>query len=141
MTDRRILITGSRAWQNGGLIGELLGQQIAYLDAGGTLTVVHGACPRGADAHAAQWVEETAAFYSRPDLTAWRIVAEPHPALWRPAGVFDKAAGFRRNAEMVNLGADLVLAFIRDRSKGATHTAHLAVDAGLVLRVYRETSA
>jgi hypothetical protein len=135
-----VLITGSRAWSNADLIGELLGRQIGYLDAGGTLTVVHGGCPRGADAHAANWVEDAARFYSRPDLAAWRIVAEPHPALWRPAGAFDKAAGFRRNAEMVNLGADIVFAFIRDRSKGATHTAHLAVDAGLALRVYRETS-
>jgi hypothetical protein len=35
---------------------------------------------------------------------------------------------------MVNLGADLVLAFIRNGSRGASHTADLAEQAGIETR-------
>lgn len=126
MNPYRILITGSRDWDDVTAIGAALEQ--AVIDAGPRpVLVVHGACPSGADRHAdhyARWMRGKGC----------SIDVEPHPADWRPGGVFDRSAGFRRNAEMVTAGADVCLAFIRSGSRGASHTARLAEQARIPVR-------
>lgn len=119
----RILVTGSRSWTDRAVIRAAL----AEVWHPGTM-LVSGACPGGADALCE-------ACWSR-----WGGPVERHPAHWRPNGSFDRAAGFRRNAAMVAEGADLCLAFIRDKSAGATHTARLAWQAGIRTRIYRATT-
>lgn len=113
----RILLTGSRDWRNDSLINVVLAEALSQFPGA---TLVHGACPSGADATA--------------DLI-WHFCfgapVERHPADWEKLG---KRAGFVRNAEMVELGADVCLAFIRNGSKGATHTADLAEKAGIPVR-------
>jgi SLOG family YspA-like protein len=109
----RMLVTGSRDWDDARAVRQ------AMLDCvvdDGPVIVVHGDCPSGADAIA--------------DAIAlgMRWTTERHPADWKTYG---KGAGFRRNAEMVALGADICLAFIRDGSRGATHTADTAEEAGI----------
>lgn len=120
----RILITGSRTWDNTAVIAKAMAD--AIVDAGASqdeTIIVHGACPRGADNIA--------------DILAqsWEANIETHAADWDTHG---KAAGFIRNAEMVNLGADICLAFIKDNSKGASHTLDLATRAGIPVQVFRE---
>lgn len=116
-TIRRILVTGSRDWDDDPLLCIQLG--FAIQDLGGDVTVVHGACPSGADKTADTWCRNHG------------IPVERHPADWRWHG---RAAGPIRNAEMVAAGADLCLAFIKDGSRGATHCAHLAEAAGIPVK-------
>ncbi|MGW8702883.1 DUF2493 domain-containing protein [Streptomyces eurythermus] len=119
MTPYRILVTGSRTWADAGAVQTALARAAESVPAGRELVVVHGDCPRGADAMADLWARQYGAAIER------------HPADWQRHG---KAAGPRRNSAMVDLGADLVLAFIRDGSRGATHCALLAEQAGIPVR-------
>lgn len=118
----RILVTGSRTWDAPREVRVALAAAVAEAGREGrTPVVVHGACPSGADRQAANWA------------LMHRVAHEAHPADWSQG----KGAGFARNRVMVDLGADVCLAFIRDGSKGATHTAGLAAAAGIPVRYWR----
>ena len=112
----RVLITGSRAWRGHAIIHNALDTIRAdHPD----MLLVHGACPQGADAIADRWA------------ILRGVETERHPAQWHR---YRRSAGPRRNAEMVDLGADMCLAFIRAGSSGASHTADLAEAAGIETR-------
>jgi hypothetical protein len=118
----RILITGSRTWTDKVTVNQAL--RDAWLTFGrpyGTI-VVHGGA-RGADYIA--------------DVYAKRLgfQTEKHDANWEQ---FGKAAGYLRNREMVDAGADICLAFIKNESKGATMCAALAQEAGIPTHIWRE---
>lgn len=117
MTSFRILITGSRTWTDTRTIDEALDQYHATL--GADLVVVHGACPRGADALADQWARHRG------------VHVERYPADWKHDG---RRAGHRRNADMIATRPNLVLAFVRDGSPGATGCVRLAKRAGITVR-------
>lgn len=64
---------------------------------------------------------------------------EPHKATWRTGhGDFNPYAGFARNQEMVDSGADCWLAFIKNNSSGATDCADRADEAGIPVKRYRQ---
>lgn len=56
------------------------------------------------------------------------LLVERHPADWERHG---KRAGYLRNREMAELGADLVLAFWDGQSKGTMHMVDLAEEYGI----------
>jgi hypothetical protein len=120
----RILITGSRDWTDIDKITEVL--RGTWIAAGmpDDITLVSGSCRTGADAIAEEVWERQG------------FPIESHPADWSVG----KQAGFIRNAEMVSLGADICLAFIKNESKGATMTADLAQKSGIPTFRFTETS-
>lgn len=119
----RILITGSRDWTDQATIWQALADAVRSIPVDRELVIIHGACRVGADEIAHEWARGYGA----------RI--ECHPANWTKHG---RAAGPIRNKAMVDLGADLALAFIKDGSRGASHCARLAEQAGIETR--RRTS-
>lgn len=129
MTPYRVLITGSRTWDDMGVIAGVLA---GHYREGAIL--VSGACPRGADVLAEEY---------------WALLGgqvERHPASWSAYG---KRAGYVRNAQMVNAGADVCACFLmpcadsrctRPRphdSHGGSQCAGLARAAGIPTEVYR----
>lgn len=119
----RVLVTGSRDWEDEDALRLTFFNWWIAAGQPQNPTLVSGACPRGADAMA-------------EGLFHWLgYPIESHPADWDGLG---KKAGFVRNAEMVNLGASHCLAFIRNGSKGASHTVALAQKAGIPVTIVRQ---
>jgi hypothetical protein len=112
-----LLVTGSRTWDDLCTIDNALAVILAR-HPGGVL-LVHDACPRGADTIAAAYAARTPGYQ-----------IEAHPADWHRYGW---VAGHRCNAEMIALGADGCVAFIRDASPGSTTTVRLAQATGIPL--------
>lgn len=113
-THFRLLITGSRDWTDDVVIRQLLAKvydQVKDRDP----ILVHGTA-RGVDEISSKiWIELGGA-------------VEPHPADWDRYG---KQAGFVRNQQMVDTGANLCIAFIHNNSRGASNCAKLAERAGI----------
>lgn len=113
----RVLITGSREWTYERTIRLAL-EISSHGHDPGEVTIVHGACPTGADAIADALAREMG------------FQLETHPADWSAHG---KRAGFLRNAEMAELGADLCIAFPQGESKGTRMMMDLARKKGIVV--------
>lgn len=124
---QRILITGSRDWDDKSTIGLVLAGQARQRP---LATLVSGACPTGADRLCEDW------------WATFGGTVERHPADWSQG----RSAGPARNRRMVELGADICLAFIgactsprcringEHDSHGATGCADLAERAGIETR-------
>lgn len=127
----RVLVTGSREFRDIGVVEKTLTEVIA--DHPGPHTLVHGAAV-GADTLAAIVAKRL----------GWTI--ERHPAAWERhdddcpdwhKGLrVCRRAGHRRNAEMVALGADTVVAFYKlgARNAGTAGCVKLAGAAGLTVK-------
>lgn len=113
----RILVTGSRDFRDINLAKRALvwAANVAGVENPADVTVVHGNA-RGADSVLA----EVAA--------SFECVIEAHPAKWDELG---KRAGIVRNCEMVDLGADVCLAFPLPGSRGTFHCMRETEKAGI----------
>jgi hypothetical protein len=105
----RVLVTGSREFTDYATVCAELGGVLRHLIATARPVpkiVVVHGAARGADELAADWT------------------------------AFGKSAGYRRNAEMVKLGADVCLAFFQQGAgnRGTSHCVRLAEAAGIRTR-------
>lgn len=112
----RVIITGSRN-ANPFVARKLISDRLFELPV--YSTIVHGGA-RGVDRMAGQEAQKLG------------LLVEEHPADWDRHG---KSAGFVRNQEMLDTGADLVLAFWDGRSNGTRHTIEIAERAGIPVEV------
>ena len=119
VTAARLLITGSRYFNDAGLMSAAISDAVSTLRGFGfdRVVLVHGGA-RGADMLAAHIGKSMG------------LEIEAHPARW---DVYGKAAGPVRNKEMVELGADLVLAFPVGESRGTRGCMRLARERGCAI--------
>ena len=106
----RVIVAGCRTWTDGGIVAQKLH---AIISRKGPITVVHGACPTGADYYA-----------SRFAIGCSSATEERHAADWGNRGA---KAGPERNERMAAAGADLLLAFWDGQSPGTLDMIRRAV--------------
>ena len=111
----RILVTGSRSWTDAATIDRNLVGATGHLDMLRPVVVIDGAA-KGADSIAHDFAL----------AHGWQT--ERYPADWTTHG---KAAGSIRNQQMVDLGADLCLAFPLPDSIGTWDCIRRANKAGI----------
>ena len=124
----RVLVTGSRRWCDDALVHSLLDERLTEQ---GFITVIHGDCPTGADKFARTWAERAILLDMRQNFA--NIRHEPYPAYWNELG---KSAGPIRNRYMVELGADVCLAFPDAESRGTVSCMKFARAAGIPVLNY-----
>lgn len=96
----RVIVTGSRDWPSTALIHDALMSAWLHTESSQDMVVLIGDCPTGADSIAKGWV--------RPRIGQGVNFLE-YRTHWKEWGL---SAGPRRNARMVEDGADLCLAFL-----------------------------
>lgn len=128
----RVLVTGWRFWPRAK--DHVVYNQLTYVHhelvaPSQTMIVVDGACPYlGVDQYAFEWASSHGT----------QVKPERYPAKWARLG---NAAGPIRNQQMVNLGADICLAFPETRlvqpKKSGTHRClEMAEKAGIPTRIF-----
>ncbi len=119
----RVLVAGSRVWQDTRMIFEDLDGLLARHPGG--LAIVHGGCRRGADQIAHAWC------LRHRDL----VVEEIHPVTAEEWERLGPRAGPLRNQRMANLGADMMIAWVRGISPGTRNCIRMAQDMGIPVRM------
>lgn len=146
MQEVHVLVTGSRTWDDRQAVADALLD--AWHDATQVIseqvqfTVVHGDCPTGADAMAKQWAIENGVFHVAVPAD-WAAPCDAtctpeHRKVSSRHGDYCPLAGHRRNQLMVDMGADLVLAFHRSNSRGTADCIRRAKKAGIPVRILEE---
>lgn len=130
-----VLVTGSREWKDRRRLfrelDALLADFLASEGEPAVFTVLHGACPAGADLHAAMWCS------SRGELWPGRVQEMKRPANWDLHG---KAAGPVRNQEMADLKPGLCLAFFEHGAgnRGTADCVRRCRDAGIRIESFSD---
>lgn len=116
---KRILITGSRDWDNEPILWGAMEQEWVN-----GCTYIVGDCPTGADHLAYDYWQK---------MLANSSFLEKYYAKWFQHG---RAAGPLRNQEMVDTGADICLAFRKNNSRGTRDCIIRAEAADIPIRLW-----
>lgn len=130
---RRIVVSGSRDWPYPSVIVDVLDRQLAEA---GTLIVVHGDASSGADRLARDWARIHLYAEDEPHPAKWNVHAADCAPYHSPTESRCRGAGIRRNHEMVDLGANLLIAFRHNHSRGTTDTIEYAATRKLPTLTY-----
>jgi hypothetical protein len=120
----RVIVSGGRDWRDVATIRERLKQLPT------NTVLVHGACPFGGADRIAD--DLSWALFQRP--------AERHPPAVKPRHPGFAGECKKRNQEMVDRGADLVLAFPTPASRGTWDLVNRAKRAGIPVEVIKQWS-
>ncbi len=117
----KIIVAGSRSFTDYSFLSTHLDHLFRYCKT--SVEIVSGNA-RGADRLGERYAMEHGLFI------------HPFPADWRPNGVYDKSAGYKRNKKMAQF-ADALVAFWDSQSRGTRDMIDLAREYGLRVRVVR----
>lgn len=144
MQEIHVLVTGSRTWDDQQAVADALldawHDAVQLVSEEVQFTVVHGDCPTGADAMSKQWAIDNGVFHVAVPAD-WaapctdQCPPNPHRKTSSKHGDYCPLAGHHRNQLMVDMGADLVLAFHRNNSRGTADCIRRAKQAGIPVRV------
>lgn len=119
MKERRIIVAGSRNFQDYELLKETL---VKYIGSDKNITIVSG-CAKGADSLGEQFSME------------YKLHCMKFPAAWN---LYGKSAGYKRNVQMAkyaNLEYGVLFAFWDGVSKGTEHMINIAKEYGLEIHI------
>ena len=118
---KRVIVTGSRVWVEKYRLEMVLNG--THLALNRAFILVHGGCPTGADRMADEWGR------AKKGVTVKVFEAD-----W---DTYHRGAGPKRNQQMVDAGADLLIAFLMEGSKGTADCLKRAELAGIPTLVIR----
>jgi hypothetical protein len=119
---RRVIVAGGREFLNYELLKRKLRAVFAnWIKQGDRIEIVSGTA-RGADQLGERFAKEHG------------YTVKYFPANWRPNGVYDPAAGFKRNEQMAE-HANYLVAFWDGKSRGTAHMIRTAEKAELQVRI------
>lgn len=123
----KILITGSRDWQNEEIIFQAIKDETDSARvreiAEPHFIIIHGDCPTGADR------------FAEAIAHAQGYEVQAYPADWEKYG---RRAGMIRNKEMLDLEPDIVLGFPLKQSKGTIGCLNEAMRRQIPIKVFYE---
>lgn len=145
----RIMMTGSRDWTDKRSIAAALKRAIKFIGKDPKiqpfeLTLVHGDAS-GADRLTARIAEEYFGMFTEAHPADWSVhnkscpTKEPSNGSCWKGRASCKRAGFRRNQEMIDSGAQLLLAFVKDNSRGSTGTLNIWLKEGRPAIICRQS--
>lgn len=128
----RILVTGGRRFHDWNLLNGILNEYANCTN----IVIIHGDCPTGADQLAQDWVDYQSVRVERYPAD-WKGPCRPTCQPNHRRNGICPAAGAYRNQEMVDLGADICIAFPDSESRGTWDCVKRAKAANIPVRIIK----